>query len=112
MSKTNLAANKKIAPALIYTLDTDNPQTKYHGKFVQMMKEPRWYKAIARIHIYPDVDSDELSIVTVKHYSLYKTDITEYGKQLQVVINNIISEGAYAPGSSTVKVTIGDKPKT
>lgn len=106
----------KVTPAMVYTLDTKNPKTTYYGDFYKKVEEDRWYRATATIYLAdPEEDetSDKIEVIKVvlKHASPYKTNITEYGRQLQNAINEIISEGEYYPEQSIVRVTMGSGPQ-
>ena len=101
----------KVKPAMTYCLNTQQPNTKYIGNFASMMQSDRWYKCVIKLHMYKEKESDQLDIITIKHFSTYKTDIVEYGRQIQAIINEYLEYGFYDPNASTVRVTIGDKPK-
>ena len=101
----------KVKPAMTYCLNTQEPNTKYIGNFASMMQSDRWYKCVIKLHMYKEKESDQLDIITITHFSTYKTDIIEYGRQIQAIINEYLEYGFYDPNASTVRVTIGDKPK-
>lgn len=105
-------ANKpgKVAPAMTYCLNIENPLTKYYGNFARMMQSDRWYKSVIKLHMTKDKESSQVEIFTIRHYSQYKTNITEYGRQIQEIINEYLEYGYYDANASTVRVTIGDKP--
>lgn len=101
----------KVKPAMTYCLNTQEPNTKYYGKFASMMQSDRWYKCVIKLHMYKEKESDQLEIITIAHFSTYKTNILEYGRQIQAIINEYLEYGFYDANASTVRVTIGDKPK-
>ena len=101
----------KVKPAMTYCLNTQEPNTKYYGKFAPMMQSDRWYKCVIKLHMYKEKESDQLDIITITHFSTYKTNILEYGRQIQAIINEYLEYGFYDDNGSTVRVTIGDKPK-
>lgn len=101
----------KVTPAMEYCLNVENPGTKYYGNFARMMQSDRWYKSVIKLYMTKDKESDNVEIFTIRHYSKYKTNITEYGSQIQEIINEYLEYGFYDPNASTVRVTIGDKPK-
>ena len=101
----------KVKPAMTYCLNTQEPNTKYIGNFASMMQSDRWYKCVIKLHMYKEKESDQLDIITITHFSTYKTNIIEYGRQIQAIINEYLEYGFYDPNSSTVRVTIGDNPK-
>lgn len=99
--------------AMTYILDPDNPQTKLHGNFKRFLFGDRWFKSSTVITVQDkDKEDAEIYELKFKHESPYKTNVREYGHQIQQIINELIDDKYYYPESSHCRVWVGDPPKT
>ena len=99
--------------AMTYILDPDNPRTKLHGNFERFITGNRWYKSSTVIMVKDKgKDDSEIYELRFKHHTTYKTNIREYGHQLQQIINELIDDKIYYPEASHSRVWVGEPPTT
>ena len=97
--------------AMTYMLDPDNPRTKFHGNFERFISGTRWYKSSTVIMVKDKgKDDSEIYELRFKHHTTYKTNIREYGHQLQQIINELIDDKIYYPEASHSRVWVGEPP--